>query len=233
MSSATQLHGLEARIEALEATFAAGQTQARGTSRAATCVTLILCLTLAAFVMVNYLNLKSSWGSADVSQSVEQAFAEISPAVQTELRELSQKLLPVYSHEARQQLLAFGPQVAVQLRQECDLLGRDVANLANDELGSLRTRVSTRSQQIVMDAYPSLARSDERQQIESEVEAIISNALLDSFVSFQERFVKDVKDVEQCLLKFDISDSGEDTVDLQKKFIHLWLRVLDQELSEI
>lgn len=233
MTPASQLQGLEARIIALESAFTADQAQARGTSRAATCVTAAICLTVAAFTVINYVNLRSNWAHADVAKSIEQEVAEISPALQTELRELAQKLLPVYSHEGRTQLLAFGPQVASQLKQEFDLLGADVLGLVNNELDGLQSRVSSRSQDIVMVAYPSLTDASRRQKFETEVHAITSTALINVFTTFQERFDKDIKDIETCLLDFDLSDSGEDTTDLQKKFIHLWLRVLDQELSEL
>ncbi len=233
MNPPPQLHGLQAQIGALESAFSADQAQARGTSRAATCVTVALCLSITVFALINYLNVRSNWAHADVAKSIELEVAEISPALQAELKSLSQSLLPVYSHEGRAQLLAFGPDVARQLRQEVDQLGVDILGLVNNEFDGLQSRVSVQSQSIIMSAYPSLTDPAKRASFETDIEAITSNALLDVFSTFQERFNKDIKDIESCLVEFDVSDTGEDTTDLQKKFIHLWLRVLDQELSEL
>ena len=41
------------------------------------------------------------------------------------------------------------------------------------------------------------------------------------------------KEFFETLHDQDVTDTGESTVDLQKKFIHLWLQVLDQEVMEL
>ncbi len=52
-------------------------------------------------------------------------------------------------------------------------------------------------------------------------------------LDFDASFSVDLSRLEEAVFHFDLSDGDEQTVDLQKKFMHLWLQILDQEIMEL
>ena len=64
-------------------------------------------------------------------------------------------------------------------------------------------------------------------------QGITEEALATAISQFEKRFSGDVENLRKSVLKLDVSDTGEPDVELQKKFIHLWLKLLDQEIMEL
>jgi hypothetical protein len=54
-----------------------------------------------------------------------------------------------------------------------------------------------------------------------------------TLVDFEKLFSRDVEQLQTTVFKFNVSDGDEETVELQKKFLHLWLQLLDQEIMKI
>ena len=78
-----------------------------------------------------------------------------------------------------------------------------------------------------------LADPAKQQDLERRLHAVCDETLEKSRRDFEALFVQDVSRLQQEVLKFDVSDTHETTVDLQKKFLHIWLQLLDQEIMKI
>ena len=60
-------------------------------------------------------------------------------------------------------------------------------------------------------------------------EDTVSHAL----VSFDRRFAGEVSELQDIVMSFDVSDTDEPTVDLQKRFLRCWLHLLDKEIEKL
>ena len=54
-----------------------------------------------------------------------------------------------------------------------------------------------------------------------------------ALVKFDARFSGDVSRLQDVVMSFDVSDTNEPTVELQKRFLRTWLRLLDKEIEKL
>jgi hypothetical protein len=86
---------------------------------------------------------------------------------------------------------------------------------------------------VVVGSYPDLGSPSRRAEIEKRVHLACDSALEKALVDFDGLFSKDVDEFQRTLRGFNLSDGKESKLDLQKKFLHLWLQLLDQEIMKI
>lgn len=65
------------------------------------------------------------------------------------------------------------------------------------------------------------------------VHEICDGSLQKALDDFNVLFVKDMQQVQHALMQFDLPASDIPTVELQKKFLRLWLQLLDQEIMQL
>ena len=81
--------------------------------------------------------------------------------------------------------------------------------------------------------YPELNDPAKQAQLEKRLHSVCDNALESSLLEFDRMFSKDVGRLQDTILTFELKDGEDSTVDLQKKFLRLWLKLLDQEIMKI
>lgn len=224
---------LQAEVRRLEESFEADRQLGRRMNRILLVISVALSGMIITFFLVNYLNLSSKWTQERFRTSLRQEMVELSPAAAHELNLLGRELLPVYAEESRKQLLAMGPEIARELEAQLDELTQELLLSVHRQMQESQEKVLEGSERMLSESFPSLSDAESRERIEKRFREVVENALATSISRFEKRFAKDVDLVRETLLRFDISDTEESTVDLQKKFIHLWLQVLDQEIMEL
>ena len=94
-------------------------------------------------------------------------------------------------------------------------------------------RVLQRMEKTIVDTFPDLQDPAKRSDLEKRLHATCDRVTGTALHDFDTLFVKDVNRLQDVIFKFDVSDKEISTVDLQKKFLHLWLQLLDQEIMKI
>ena len=79
MNADSAFDALGAEIRGLEGSIHESRAALRRSSRTAVLISLILCLTVSAFLLLNYITLRTSWASENFSHSMKQELEEFSP----------------------------------------------------------------------------------------------------------------------------------------------------------
>ena len=227
------LGDLEAEVRRLEEALHAERSMGRQTNRTVIWITVALGVTIFGFLLANYMTLSSLWTREKFRQSLEREMTELSPAAVRELNTLGRELLPVYAEEGRKQLMEMGPELARRFEEQLDQLTEELLQSVHQQLKRTEENVLVRTEEIVFKSFPSLHDAEKRELLERRFHWLAEQAVAEAIASFENLVSKDVDNVKETLLKFDVSDGDESTVDLQKKFIHLWLKLLDQEIMEL
>lgn len=230
---AAQINELNAEVKRLEEAMNSERTMERRTAKTTMVITVGLCLTICAFLLANYVNLSKNWAPENFTASLQKEITELSPVAMHELNMLGKELLPVYAQEGRKQLMALAPDVTNMCEEQLDLLCGDLMKQVHDRMHASQERMMEKAEAAIQQCYPTLHEPSQREILANKFRTQTENALANSVVSFERKFSKDVDAVKEALFKMDVTDTGESTVDLQKKFIHLWLQVLDQEVMAL
>ena len=233
MSIDDDIRRLETGVQRLEESLQQEVAFRRKTARYVTAVPVTLSVMLLAFFMINYINIRTEYTEENFSDSLRQEMREFNPAAVRELRSLGDVVLPVYFKEFREQFVSMGPEISKRFGEELDELSSDVLTRVHEHLAQTERRVLEKSEVAIFESYPELSDPGHREEITRNLQALTEDAVAGTIGNFERRFGKHVADVREALLKFDISDTGETRVDLQKKFIHLWLQLLDKEIMEL
>ncbi len=233
MSSANDFRKLDSEIQELEQAIKANASLARQTSRLSLGIGVGVIIVIAGFAVLNFVHLKSEMTRKNFSKSLSVEMASMSPLAVAELQKLGQELLPVYAEELKKQLETSWPTVQETLEKEMQALTGGLLTHLHSTLEESEHRVLKSVETQVLTCYPSLASEKTQEELRKRLDAICQKAVTNSLERFDSLYSRDVKRVEGALLKFDVSDSIESPRDLQKKFIHLWLQLLDQEIMEL
>jgi hypothetical protein len=233
MNRDRELRQLEAEVRQLEEATAAGNLASRQTSRSAMGVTSALALTISVFLLANYFNLRSAWTREKFQQSLAEELGELSPKAAEEARLLGRALLPVYATEGRKQLQELAPEISSRSEEELLRLNNDLLATVHDKLLASQRRLLQAAEKMVFDSYPGLRDPAARAELEQRLRSVTEDAIEQALVDFDRRFSEQVRSLQEAILKFDVADGDESVVDLQKRFIHIWLQLLDQEIMEL
>ena len=233
MSSANDFRKLDSEIQELEQAIKANASVARRTSRVSLGIGVGVIIVIAGFAVLNFVHLKSEMTRKNFSKSLSIEMASMSPLAVAELQKLGQELLPVYAGELKRQLETSWPTVQETLELEMQALTGGLLTHLHSTLAESEQRVLKSVETQVLTCYPSLASEKTQEELRKRLDALCQTAVTNSLERFDSLYSRDLKRVEGTLLKFDVSDSTESPRDLQKKFIHLWLQLLDQEVMEL
>ena len=94
-------------------------------------------------------------------------------------------------------------------------------------------RVRDRMASVVMANFPSL--DDERQlaALHDNLRRTTDRAVTEAIVECDQRFASDAEALQDDVVAFDVSDTDEPTVELQKRFMRSWLHLLDREIERL
>ena len=224
---------LETEVQRLEESLTQGVAFSRRTARYVTAVPVALSIMLLVFFLINYINISTEYTEDNLSDNLRREMRELSPTAVRELRSLADVVLPVYFKEFREHFVSMGPEISNRLSEELDELSLDILIKVHEHLAETENRVLEKSEAAIFESYPDLSDAVRREEITKNLQVLTEDAVAGAIGNFERRFGKHVADVRETLLKFDLSDTGETRVDLQKKFIHLWLGLLDQEIMEL
>lgn len=233
MSPENTTDSLGDEIQKLEQKVHAELNSRQQALRAAKFVSLLLGCTVICFIFLNYLHFRLNWTEENFRHSLEQELKEFSPYAMREIDAMGHDLLPVYAEESRRQLMELMPEISRTVQQEMDELSNDLLKRIDSRLQKTQENVLASTEMVLFENYPDLRGPAERERLGQVFRASTEDAVLAAVTDFNSRFSKDLDEVKKTLFKFDVKDPNEDTVELQKKFLRLWLRLLDQEIMAL
>jgi len=234
MRSDNRLQELQSEVKRLEEAFQAERAATRRSSQATLAIAISLSLVVVAFVIANFVNLSSEWTQEKFSVSLEKELHELQPKAQQELEKLSNEVLPIYMEEGKKQIEKSGPEMAARFEAELDLLCRDVTSGVSNRLEDSQKTVLADVEKAISKNFPDLGEDVKSQILEKRFRGITQKSLANAMNKFDAKFGAHVEDFEKNLLTFDVStQDGENSVDLQKKFLSLWLDLLKEEIMAL
>jgi hypothetical protein len=233
MSSDQRLNELESEVKRLEGALTDGSAAARRSARATLAIASSLALVVVAFIIANFVNLKSEWTQEKFSESLDDELAELRPTAERELKKLGNQILPVYMKEGKAQIELMGPQMGERFESELDLLCKDITVCVHDRLHSTQTRVKDAVHKAIYDSFPNLQDDVQSELLKRRFQDVTEQSIANAMVKFDKKFGQRVDEFKQTLVTFDISKTTDDPVDLQKKFLGLWLDLLKSEIMEL
>lgn len=233
MVDSTELKKLETQVQDLEASMEAERLALQRASRTTLGFAAVLASVVLVFIVINYVRVRQELTPEKLSRSLEQEIHEIGPSALREMNLLGQQLLPVYAAEWRKQLEASWPEISCRLQDEFGKLADTLGERTHATLAATEDRLLSRLSEVVARDFPDLASPQKRAEIEARVHAACDDALEKALLDFDGLFAKDVGRLQEAIFDFDVSDGNESKVDLQKRFLHLWLQLLDQEIMKI
>ncbi len=233
MNTANEFRKLESEIHGLEQAIDASATVSRRTSQVSLAIGIAIVLVITCFLVLNFIHLKSELTREKFSESLSKEIASMSPTALEELQKMSQHLLPVYAAEFRKQVDTAWPAVARTLQSEADALTEGLLTHTHVTLAEVEKRTLNGLEEQILASYPNLASAAGQEELRKRLDGICQNTVTASLDGFDKLYSRDLKRVQDTLFKLDVTDSHESPTDLQKKFIHLWLQLLDQEVTEL
>jgi hypothetical protein len=233
MSTPAELRQIQVEIHQLEE-FVNAQVQER--QRAGKTSALLACalvLIVLGFVFVNFTHLRAELTQDKVSESLSRELGTLSPVAIQEIGLLGRQLLPIYAAEFKKQLEVAWPQISVTLQSEADALSNDILLESHKFLVASEERILKAVEMTVEESFPHLQDPAQKAELERKIDEICQSTLTGSLEEFDTLFSKDVAKVRDSLLKFELSDVQESPLELKKRFIHLWLQLLDMEVMEL
>ena len=190
-------------------------------------------LIILGFLLTNFLYFRTEWTEAKFAQSLQAELEVLNPEVSDQLRAMGKNLMPVYVEEGRRQLPRVAPAFSRALTRQLDRFAADFQTDAYARLGQTEDRVRARTMDVVFASYPSMRSPAEQAKLDHAFRTITDTASTQAIEEFHQRFSRDAAGLQRAILDFDVPDPDESTVDLQKKFIHLWLQLLDEEIMKL
>jgi hypothetical protein len=233
MSTSNDLKQLEAEVLQLEDAIQANNSALKRAARTSIGLGLALLVVIVCFLFLNLAHLRGEMTQEKLTRSLSQELTEVSPLALRELNQLGQELLPIFIAEFRKQLETAWPDVAQRVQDELNRLSDNLFAEAHELVSASEHRILESTSKALFDCYPQLNDQKHRNALEQRIHGICEEAIVQSLQTFDSLFSRDVARVESALLQFDVTDNHESPADLQKRFIHLWLQLLDQELMEL
>ncbi len=206
---------------------------AQRAGRLSAAVTVSLVVVVLSFVAVNFFNIRNAFTEEKLSRSLEKEMRELSPTAMWQIEELGRDVVPVYAAETRKQLSQMAPEILKRFHQELDQLSGDVLSGVDKRLRDAQAKVLVETEERLFAAIPSLKDPSQREELKKRLKSHVEVAVSKTLGRFNERFAKHVESIEENLLKLESVDPNVSPLDLQKRFIHLWLQLLDQEIMEL
>lgn len=233
MGSENDVQRIEEEVRRLESLLEQQVDLSRKASRYSLFVTASLAGIILLFFVVNYFNITEEFTQENISRSLEKEMHEFSPTAMRELNLLGKDVLPVYVKEGRNQIRAMGPQIAERMQHEVDQLTQDILADVQRHVQKMEANVLESTETVLFESYPGIQDKATQEVLTQRFRTIAEGAVAGTIGDFQERFGLHVDGVQETLLKFDLSDTEETPLDLQKKFLHLWLQLLDEEIMAL
>lgn len=210
--------------------------QAIDQKRSSTAVFLVsasMLVLIIVFGLVNYRYFKNEWTQENFTKSIEREFEELNPEAIHQLQQLGQRLLPIYVKEGKKQFLNFRPEITKTLLKQVDVLSEDLKRDTHERLLASESKMRVGVRKIIFETFPDMNGEHERLALDERIREVTKNSVTKALAGFEELFAKDVAELRLGVDRFAVEDKGETTVELQKRFISLWLQLLDEEIKKL
>ena len=114
--------------------------------------------------------------------------------------------------------------------EELDRFVLDVVANTKNRVTDSEERIRALTLQAVNEVYPELDTPEEKAAFVQTVSDTAIAALHSRMKEFQERVSMDTGRLRESIVNFQVNDEGMSTIELQKRFLHLWLMIIDEEL---
>jgi hypothetical protein len=233
MSTELDLQKLEGEVRRLEQSLEAARAASRAAQRIAILIGTAMATLVGGFLLINYFNFRAEFTPEKVKASIAQELRDVSPAALREFGQLGQELLPVYTEELKRQFQAAWPSIKDKVDNEVTLLAEHATTRIDRRMTDAEGRVIDTSQALMQKHYPELADPKVQETVTRRVHEVCDGSLQKALDGFNALFARDMRRVQHALLQFEFPPSSVPTVELQKKFLHLWLQLLDQEIMQL
>ncbi len=228
-----EIRQLEEEVARLEVLIAQEHAQSRKAMRRSLIVTSALAAMVLLTLLVNGIKFRREFTGDHFRDSLAKELRELSPTALRQLNLLGKEVLPVYTQQLEAQMEKLAPELQAKLMEETDLLVQDILDSADGTLRDSENGLIDRASAIIVQRYPSLEGESSREEIARRLHGILDASLASTLQEFLAQYGAEVETVQGSLLKFDLADTGETQVDLQKKFLHIWLQLLDEEIMAL
>ena len=224
---------LEARVAQLELAQDAENAARKRNSSVVLAISLTLMAIVTWFSVKIYNHGDYEWTQDKLTTSFSTELQQMNPAAMAQAQALGEHLLPIFVAEGRSQIKRMGPEISRRLSEQVDLMGNELHAGVHAQLTVAVSQIRDHTMEALFSAYPNLRDEAEQRRLTARFMAIARGAILEAVTVFDRRFSEDVDALAQTLIEFDDSESEETTVELQKRFIHLWLQLVDAEIMKL
>ena len=174
----------------------------------------------------------AEWDGERVRDSFTHEFEELMPLAREELTELGSEVLPLLAEQGRAGLEERWPEISEELKRQSGLLADGLAERAERTGIETRDRILREGAASVLAAFPVFEDPVAREELERYVEDSFEDALASALADFEQRFDAQLEGTRNELAAFDTT-RPEDTNRLQRRFIQLWLQLLEEEVASL
>lgn len=223
---------LRSQIEALVSATRSEREASRRASITVTLVSSVMLTIVAVFSIVNYGHIKAEWTEEKLAARFQEELEVLSPSATKELHQLGQHLLPVYAQAGREKFMDMTPEIAERVKSEVNHLGAHLKTDAHSRLEASMQNIRSRTEGAIFAAYPELETESEKEELTRSFRRMTEDSVSTSMNDFSELFAADIYKLETQIRAFNTMRTDEPTVELEKRFIHLWLQLLDAEIMK-
>jgi len=227
------LKHLEEDLSRLERAVEAQRTTDSRATSITISIAAVISLILVGFLLANFFYFRSEWTDEKFAKSLRTELEELNPVLLAELNTLGKDLVPVYVREGRKQFPEMAPRISRGMSKQLRQFNSDFMTDTHDRLNRTEERIRTQVRTLLFNTYPGLKSPGARARLEKNFNTITDNAVTCAIQEFQNRFMADVDSFQNTIRKLGVSRREEEMVDLQKKFIRLWLQLLDEEIMKL
>jgi len=227
-----EFEAVERQLAELEVLVETEHASARRASRFVLGAYVAMFGLVIAFVSVNYNYISEELSPSNFEAGLQKQVERLSPVAMEQAIRLGETLLPVYAREAQSQLADRMPEIERKLAHETAMFAQELRQQTMSKLSASEQRVREATEISLSHAYPELDSPEAKAEFVMKFEAMTQDALADALVEFDKRFRGEVDELMEMIARSDLGYTDEPTHELQKRFLHLWLVLIDEELMK-
>jgi hypothetical protein len=136
----------------------------------------------------------------------------------------------VYADEVGRQFERKSGVIRETVGTELDLLVQEVMVDARRHMTETESHVREMTLGIIDRNFPELDTPEAKARLVTQVSDIANAAVAEQVIAFEERYAKDMAELRDTIAYLDVQDTGESTAELRRRFLSLWLQIINEEL---
>jgi hypothetical protein len=233
MSTEPDLGKFEREVRRLEESLGSARAAAERAQRTSIAMASAVAVIVVTFLLINYLNFRAELTAEKLAASFGQELKEARPAALREFGQLGQELLPVYAAEWQAQFQSAWPAIRERISSEMALLADNAAARVDSHLNASERHVLDETRRVLVAHFPEFEDPKAQAAMTARVQEICEGSFRKALDEFHTVFVSDMTRLQRVIAEFELPEIKASTVDLQKKFLRLWLQIVDQEIMQL